>query len=264
LSVPTRQPSQNLSLYKKGETMRRPAALFPILLILGALVLAPAGGARADAPREGPIEIEKCQTIDQPGSYKLVNNLTLTGTAAVCLQITANFVTLDLAGFTISRLNAGFPSGTTAIAAGDKMTGITVRNGSISGFSVGVGLEGNGSIVEGLRVDGLCPCDVGIAANGIVRGNIVSVASEPDGSIGILASGIVTGNYVFHTRSTGMDVGQGSTVIGNTVTDTGGIPGVGLRVTCPSNVTNNTAVNNMRQNLVLEGTGCNDTNNVAP
>jgi hypothetical protein len=57
--------------------MRRPAAFFPIfLLTIGALVLASAGGgARADARGEGPIEITKCQVIDQPGSYVLANNL---------------------------------------------------------------------------------------------------------------------------------------------------------------------------------------------
>jgi hypothetical protein len=61
-----------------------------------------------------------------------------------------------------------------------------------------------------------------------------------------------------------MDIGQGSTVIGNTVTKTGVAPGTGLFVSCPSNVTNNTAVNNLGANLVLNGSGCNNTNNVAP
>jgi hypothetical protein len=56
--------------------MRRPAAFFPIALALGAMMVAPVAGAR----EEGPIEIEKCQTISKSGSYKLVNNLTFTGT----------------------------------------------------------------------------------------------------------------------------------------------------------------------------------------
>jgi hypothetical protein len=61
-----------------------------------------------------------------------------------------------------------------------------------------------------------------------------------------------------------MEIGLGSTVIGNNVTSTGGFPGIGLLVACPSNVTNNTAVNNQGQNLVLNGNGCTNTNNVAP
>jgi len=58
------------------------------------------------------------------------------------------------------------------------------------------------------------------------------------------------------------EIGQGSTVIGNTAL---GNPGsfAGIRVSCPSNVTDNTAVGNV-ENLVLNGDGCNNTNNVAP
>jgi hypothetical protein len=251
--------------------MRRPPAVFTIALALGTIILVPRGGAQAQDPREeGPREIEKCQTISQPGSYKLVNNLTFTGpNTGTCLSITANFVTIDFAGFTIS--NSSSSAGTLsnfagAIAAGNDTEGITVRNGSISGFGSGVDLEGSNSIVEGLRVGGPCPCQRdGIVAAGIVRGNIVSVFSVPDTlQHGIVATGIVSGNYAFRNRGTGLAVGQGSTVIGNTVTDTVGSPGVGLTVDCPSNVTNNTSVNNPGGNLVLNGSGCNNTNNVAP
>ena len=61
-----------------------------------------------------------------------------------------------------------------------------------------------------------------------------------------------------------MVIGTGSTVIGNTVTNTQAFNHVGLFVDCPSNVTNNTAVNNNGGNLTLNGNGCNNTNNVAP
>ena len=76
--------------------MGRRAAFFPIALALGVIILAPRAGGQAQDAREGPTEIEKCRTIDKPGSYKLVNNLTFTGTTGVCLQITADFVTIDL------------------------------------------------------------------------------------------------------------------------------------------------------------------------
>jgi hypothetical protein len=237
---------------------------YPIVLALGAMILAPS--SQAQDAREGPIEIAKCQTISQPGSYKLVNNLTFTSSSGTCLTITANFVTIDLAGFTIS--NPGpLPTPvnvTTAIAAGNHTNGIAVRNGSIAGFGAGVDLEGSNSIVEGVRVGFPCPCTVGIFATGIVRNNIVDISSVSSGLTGISATGLVSGNYVFMTRSLGMEIGQGSTVIGNTVTGTSEFPGIGLLVDCPSNVTNNTAVNNQGQNLVLNGAGCNNTNNVAP
>jgi hypothetical protein len=69
----------------------------------------------------------------------------------------------------------------------------------------------------------------------------------------------VTGN------ERGILVGPGSTVIGNTVTGNG--PVGGIFVACPSNVTDNTAVNNVStagpSNLILVGDGWNNTNNVA-
>jgi hypothetical protein len=224
---------------------------------------------QAQNAREGPREIEKCQTISQPGSYKLVNNLTFTGTTGVCLSITADFVTIDLAGFTISGPGPSLLNRATAIAA--DRAGITVRNGSISGFFVGVellrlaaGEAAAGSIVEGLRVGEPCPCSLGISATGIVKGNTVETA-VPAGEqgIGISATGIVTGNFVIGgSRTTEYEIGQGSTVIGNTAVGVGAAF-AGISVSCPSNVTDNTAVNNFR-NLTLIGEGCNNTNNVAP
>lgn len=73
-------------------------------MALAAIVLA--FGAQAQDGREGPIEIDKCQTISQPGSYKLVNNLTVSGpSGGTCLPITVSNVTIDLAGFSIISLN---------------------------------------------------------------------------------------------------------------------------------------------------------------
>ena len=192
--APTIQ-SQKGSIERRSireEIIRRPAALFPILLALGIVILAPRSGARAQDAQEGPREIEKCRTIDRPGSYKLVNDLNFTGTTGTCLTITASSVTIDLAGFTIS--GPGIPpglgaTGTTAIAAGTETTGIVVRNGSISGFFIGVVL-GDGSIVEGLRVIGVgCRCLLGIGAKGIVRGNtVIGIAGTPGEGIGISAT----------------------------------------------------------------------------
>ena len=243
--------------------MRRSAALFTIALALGAMILAPRSAARADGREEGPFEIEKCQTIDKPGSYKLVRNITFTlGPPFVCLSITASFVTVDLGGFSISA--PGAISGT-GIEAPAGTLSITVRNGSIAGFLSGVDLGGEGSIVEGLRVSGRFRSFLGIGAVGIVKGNTVfDFSGVPGQGTGISASGVVTGNYVF-SNGTGMSISVGSTVIGNTsVNNLSGFGGI--VVNCPSNVTDNTAVNNVNlgSNLVLQGEGCTNTNNVAP
>jgi hypothetical protein len=49
--------------------MKRPEALFPIAFALGAMMLAPGAGARE------PTKIKACQTISQPGSYELADNI---------------------------------------------------------------------------------------------------------------------------------------------------------------------------------------------
>ena len=91
---------------------------------------------------------------------------------------------------------------------------------------------------------------------------MVGIFGLPGEGTGISATGIVTGSYVTGYRGIGLEIGQGSTVIGSTAV---GAPGnVGNAVSCPSNVTDNTAINNAAKNLVLNGTGRNNTNNAAP
>jgi hypothetical protein len=148
--------------------------------------------------------------------------------------------------------------------SGGQLVGIVVRNGSISGFTFGIDLSSaNGSIVEGLRVLTENVSRSGIVATGIVRGNTVVGVSGGvlNMVVGISAKGIITGNYVFSSKVLGMRIGQGSTVIGNTVLNT--FAGFGISVDCPSNVTDNTAINNFPPgDIVLNGDGCLNTNNV--
>jgi parallel beta-helix repeat protein len=249
--------------------MRRPAAFLPIALALGAIILAPVAAAR----EEGPIEIEKCQTISKPGSYKLVNNLAATGD---CLVITADFVTIDLAGFLIS----GSGTGTGILTpASTPFNGLAVRNGSISGFDTGVNLDSAfTSIVEGLRV---VQNGTGIVAHVIVRGNTVFNTTKGSGIVasasgvvtdndvrdaavnGIEAAGSVRGNTALGNRNFGIVTESGSTVIGNTAN----FNRVGIGATCPSNLTDNTAVRNIEANIqlfVVNPGDCHSEDNVAP
>jgi hypothetical protein len=228
------------------------------------MILAPWVTAQAqDAREEGPREIEKCQTIDKPGSYKLVNNLTFSATTGACLPITASFVTIDLAGFTMTGNGIATEAIVATPPSGQVLDGIAVRNGSISGFAGGVDLvRGDSSVVEGLRVFGSVPSTLGIGANGIVKGNIVERVAGPAGArgVGIFATGIVTGNSI--ASQIGMEIGQGSTVIGNSVR-AGPFPAV--TVTCPSNLTDNTFLNIAGgETLGLIGDGCHSEDNVAP
>jgi hypothetical protein len=237
-------------------------SLFPIAFVLGATIV-PGPGAQA-----APTAITTCQTISESGSYVLANNISTTGD---CLMITASDVTIDLAGFHIASRG-------TAIEASINTNSIAVRNGSISVSGFGVSLPGDGSIVEGLRIASAGLRSEGIVAKGIVRGNTVLGGVFPMQS-GIIASGTVTDNYVSGVvqgigiradgtvrgntaidNTRGIMVGVGSTVIGNTATNKSVS---GIQASCPTNLTDNTAVNN-GTNLVLNGDGCNKTNNVVP
>src|SRR5215471_8570013 len=148
--------------------MRRPTTLIAIMVVLGALIFAPVAGARdQDQQEQAPTKIRRCQRIDQPGSYKLVDNLHATGD---CLVISVDGVTIDLAGFAMTGDGTG-----TAIKGPPQSSTKTipalrtvVRNGDISNFAQGIKLSG---IAEGLRItsnhNGI---SVGV---GIVRGNTV-------------------------------------------------------------------------------------------
>jgi hypothetical protein len=111
----------------------------------------------------------------------------------------------------------------------------------------------DGSIVEGLRTSG---------------GGIDSCGNNPGGKGGVSRSrvaphdsiGNVTGNYVSGMVGGGIEVGPGSTVIGNTSINNGGF---GITADCPANLTDNTSINN-HPNLVLNGKGCLNKDNVAP
>ena len=211
--------------------IRPQAALFPIALALGAIILLPEASAREPTP------IKACQTISKPGSYELANDLPPITPGLPCLMITADFVTIDLGGFSMT----GSGNGAGVLAQG-RLYGIAVRNGSISGYGPSVDLgSGGGSIVEGLRVSGAEEGE-GIIANGIVRGNIAAVRFTA-----IRATGTVTGNYAT-SGDTAIDVGPNSTVIDNNASGFRTSIGVGAG----STVIGNTATQAAAVDLVSE------------
>jgi len=234
--------------------MRKRAALLSIGLALGAIIVV--AGPRAQA---APMPMQVCRTISAPGSYVLSNNLDIPSASGNCLVITAASVTVDLAGFSIIGNGPGAP-GTGILVVPSTATpvrDIAVRNGSVSNFTNGVDLgSANGSIVEGLRV--FNNGQYGINAKGIVKGN---TATENRG-IGINAQGTLTGNFAADNGNIGIAAGLGSTVIGNTALSNSQI---GISVTCPSNLIDNTAIdNNGVANLVLNGRGCHNEDDLAP
>src|SRR5215472_1513700 len=80
--------------------------------------------------------------ITQPGSYKLDGNLTVSKTGTDGIQISANDVTLDLNGYTVS--GTGKPSSPYAVGIRNPgtsvYTNITVKNGTVRGFDFSLAL----------------------------------------------------------------------------------------------------------------------------
>jgi hypothetical protein len=172
-------------------------------------------GAQVTEAAAAPKSINSCQTIDESGSYLLTRNLTATGD---CLVLTVDNVTIDLGGFTITGDGTG--SGIWDGAA--QLKNITVRNGVITNFQIGINLDavGNGhssqNVVE--RVHAIQNAFAGIRAgvNSIVRDNI----ANDNGQHGIFANvgSLVTGNVVNNNNNTGILANCPSNIIGNTVT----------------------------------------------
>lgn len=105
----------------------------------------PSGGSG-----DGRIAIPAGSTISisNPGSYLLTGNVT--GTGANGIAISADNVTLDLNGYAVS---SAFSSGNGILIASG-LKGITVRNGLINGFNIGVQISSTASqvVVEDLLV----------------------------------------------------------------------------------------------------------------
>jgi hypothetical protein len=245
-----------------------------VLTVLGALASVGQGWA-GDSIKP----VDRCQelAIGERSSFVLVKDLYSDGQD--CLTILSNNLTLDLAGFAI--VGAGTGKGILASAA---IQGVTVRNGTVRGFAVGVTLGGTGNVIENVRVEnntdtGLFLGASSIADHLIVQGNwqygaILSTANtfknssvrangNTPASVGLSAGpgSTITGNTIWANTGTGLFGSTGGTVIGNTVTDT---VGVGMSIICPSNLQQNTSLWSTSGNLVLVGDGCLAVNNVVP
>jgi parallel beta-helix repeat protein len=194
-------------------------------------------------------EINKCQTIDVSGSYVLNQNIEPnTRAGGDCLTINVDFVTIDLAGYSIIGHNSGF-----GVAINSARRGVTIRGGTIRNFSTGINLSL--SVSRAITIENMHMIDntfFGIASRAvsIIRNNVCTGNQQ-----GILAGAraVVTGNNSSDNSGIGITVGSGSTVIGNVTSFNGDH---GLQVDNQGTVQNNTAYNN-------GGTGISVGNNSA-
>jgi hypothetical protein len=158
-------------------------------------------------------------TISNPGVYCLVNNVSTTANA---IFINASNVVVDLNGYSISQTGGAGNTQSGIYATSQK--NVTVRNGTVGGFYVGIELADSGSftnssgyVVEDMLVKG-SPF-IGIEALGlgsVVRNNEVlktggsTFGGSNSTAFGIYVAGLgaeVNNNLVVNTHGTGTGVG---------------------------------------------------------
>lgn len=134
----------------------RPYSLRSLLTVTCGLLLATSfsPAARAETTNCTPITSLPA-VISAQGVYCLTGPL---GTAAWngnAITINANNVTIDLNGFKLGGLAAGTNTYTKGIYANNRAN-ITIRNGTVRGFSYGIHMDGSsslGHLIEDVRLD---------------------------------------------------------------------------------------------------------------
>jgi hypothetical protein len=198
--------------------------------------------------------IDSCKTLDTFGAtYVLTNDLTICGT---CLVVAADRITIDLAGHAISwscgdakqvrlaepdaavggEVIAGVTDGGTPDT---RWQGTTVKNGTITGFEIGVSLGSSArNVIDNLQVFSNAVHGLLLGPYSLVKGKDCLIADNGDGIhigdfgqvqdctiIGSVAPGgngivggsnlLITRNLVFGNQS-GIVVGDFSAVLYNT------------------------------------------------
>ncbi len=145
-------------------------------------------------------ETIECTVIDSipfiitvQGIYCLTGNLASDLTSGDMITVATNNVTIDMNGFKLGGLAAGIGTFANGIFALNRRN-ITIRNGSIRGFLIGIHLDGgevnsSGHLLEDLRLD----CNTSIGAQVEGTGNIIrnnQVVNTGPGDISITAFGL--------------------------------------------------------------------------
>lgn len=185
-------------------------------------------------------------TISQSGSYRLASDLVVTTATVDGINITADSVTLDLNGFSITGPDSGSGTG---ISTNGVVGDTTVRNGTVAKMGVdGVFL---GSLANVANVATLFNGSDGIKVSSIsIVTGCKSLGNDGNGIVAGLDS-IVTGNAVNLNGQVGILQDQqgsgprGSIFKDNTVARNSGL---GLDIMLHSGYGNNTIISNNGSN----------------
>jgi hypothetical protein len=198
-------------------------------------------------------------SISQGGSYRLKSNITVPDANTTAIRITANDVTLDLNGFTISGPTScgGHPLTCTPTGTGvgidaSGSENVTIVNGTVRGMG------GNGVIVTDGRAERVTATNNGGSGLEFGAGVATGCTVRLNGVQGIGfggTEGLVTGCRVEQNGSAGV-AGNGA-AIGNIVsfngqTEVGGVGGAGIEMNAGV-IMGNTVMSNIGFGIVSNG-----------
>ena len=225
-------------------------------------------------------------TITQPGSYKLSGNLTVADANTSAIVIAADYVTLDLNGFSIIGPVTCTSSPAVCPAAGlgngvdaERPEGVPsprsfrVMNGTVRGMgNIGIFITGSGGSVVGVRADS------NAGGGMLVNGSVSDSAATLNGGFGIFAI-MVRGSYMSDNHGVGLQLDGSGGVAEDNISSFNGSHGIsapngtvvnntfvrnvefGISALCPSVIANNTVVSNTAGSITTSLTGCVLANN---
>ena len=211
------------------------------LALIGALSVV---AANVQAETTLCTEIVPPMTITTPGIYCLFKDYALNLPSGAAITVNANNVVIDFNGHRIGNAAAGTANGAIGVkgynASIQGYQNITVRNGTIRGFNMGIYLYGSGSqghLIEDMLVDQSLKLGLGADGQGtVIRRNRVFgtgvTSTLGDFATGLFGNGAgmsVTDNVVLNTKAGteafGMQVSGTGVVSGNRVIDVGSASG---------------------------------------
>lgn len=160
--------------------------------------------------------------ICRSGSYRLAGNLNVAAVNTDAIDITADNVTLDLNGFTISGPSVcnGPPVQCTNVGTGkgilSQFRGTTVRNGTARGFGTGV-LLGSAAVADSVRAES--NSDVNSAGISVGDGLVIHCTANLNAGSGIFGGTVTSFNSA--TANGAFGIFGGATVSNNTVSFNG-------------------------------------------
>jgi hypothetical protein len=163
-------------------TATRSAVL--LVLLAGVLGAAP---ARAETVACTPITVLPA-VITVQGIHCFTGNLATAMTSGNAIEIQTNNVVLDLNGFKLGGLAAGFFTTAIGIHALDRQN-LTIKNGTIRGFLYGIALQdagaSQGHVVEDLRADQHTFVGIRVVGAGVIVRNNQVVATGGTTAFGL-------------------------------------------------------------------------------